>query len=132
MASEDMARRLMAAANAAFAELGAAIKGWAIPRHPPALEISENGYVGVAGMAWHTETDTMELKLNDLHFGKIVRWRLHPATPIFRGSTEDSKAMNKFIPKKLTKCMITSKFMGIFDLKGLLIPLIGRLKLDHT
>ena len=26
--------------------------------------------------------------------------------------------------------MITSKFMGIFDLKGLLIPLTGRLKLD--
>ena len=35
MATEDMARRLMAAANAAFAELGAAIKGWAIARHPP-------------------------------------------------------------------------------------------------
>ena len=130
MASLQAALRLKAAVDAAFAKLGVKVKGWAVARHPPAPEISENGYVGVAGMAWHTETDTMELKLNDLHFGKAVRGRLNPSTPTFKGSTKDTKAMDKFVPKKLTKRMITSKFMGIFDIKGLLIPLTGRFKKD--
>ena len=81
-------------------------------------------------MAWHTETDTVELKLNDLHFGKTVRGRLNPSTPTFKGSIKDTDAMNKFVPKILTKRMITSKFMGNFDLKGMLIPLTGRFKRD--
>ena len=79
-------------------------------------------------MAWHTETDTVELKLNDLHFVKVVRGRLHQDTSIFKGSITDTKAMDKFVPKKLTKRMITSKFMEIFYLRGLLIPLTGRFK----
>ena len=65
----------------------------------------------MAGMAWHTETDTVELKLNDLHFVKVVRGRLHPDTSIFKGSIADTKAMDKFVPNKLTERMITSKFM---------------------
>ena len=128
--SLQAALRLKAAVDDAFAKLGVKIKGWAIARHPPAPEISEDGYVGVAGMAWHTETDTVELKLNDLHFGKAVRGRLNPSTPTFKGSIKDTDAMNKFVPKILTKRMITSKFMGIFDLKGMLIPLTGRFKRD--
>ena len=38
--------------------------------------------------------------------------------------------MESFVPKKLTKRMVTSKFMGIFDLRGLLIPLSARFKRD--
>ena len=37
-------------------------KGWAITGLPPPPEISEDGIVGVAGMAWHPETDYIELK----------------------------------------------------------------------
>jgi len=38
--------------------------------------------------------------------------------------------MEKFVPSKLTKRTITSIFMGIYDLRGLLAPLTGRLKRD--
>ena len=124
------ALRLQAAVDRAFAKLGARVKGWAIAGQPPAPEISENGYVGVAGMAWHTETDTVELKLNELHFGKIVRGRLAPNTRTFKGNTKDITDMDKFVPSKLTKRMVTSKFMGIFDIRGLLIPLTARVKRD--
>jgi hypothetical protein len=80
--SIQAALRLKTAVDDAFTKLGVKIKGWAVARYPPVPEISENGYVD---MAWHTETDTLELKLNDLHFGKAVRWRLNPSTPTFKG-----------------------------------------------
>jgi hypothetical protein len=38
--------------------------------------------------------------------------------------------MDNFVPIKLTKRQVTSKFMGLFDLRGLLIPLTARLKKD--
>ena len=38
--------------------------------------------------------------------------------------------MESFVPKRLTKRMVTSKFMGIFDIKGLIIPLTARFKRD--
>ena len=106
------ALRLQAAVDRAFAKLGARVKSWAIAGQPPAPEISENGYVGVAGMAWHTETDTVELKLNELHFGKIVRGRLAPNTH----TSQDITDIEKLVPSKLTRRMLTSKFMGIFNI----------------
>ena len=97
---------------------------------PPAPEICDNSYVGVAGMAWHAETDSVELKLADIHFGKVIRGRLSPTTTIFKGNISDTIDMDQFVPIKLTKRQVTSKFMGIFELKGLLIPITGRLKRD--
>ena len=65
----EAALRLQATVDRAFAKLGVKVKCWAIAGMPPAPEISDNGYVGVAGMAWHAETDSVELKLADLHLG---------------------------------------------------------------
>ena len=89
--SLQAALRLKVAVDDDFTKLGVKVKGWAIARQPPAPEISEDGYVGVASMAWHIETDTVELKLNDLHFGKLVCGRLHPDTSIFKGSIADNR-----------------------------------------
>ena len=75
-------------------------------------------------------SDSLELKLNQLHFGKIVRGRLSPTTLIFSGDSSCFGDMDKFIPTKLSKRQITSKVMGIFDIKGILIPLTARLKRD--
>ena len=47
------ALRLQDAVDRVFAKLGAKVKGWAIAGLSPAPEISKNGYVGVAGSAWH-------------------------------------------------------------------------------
>ena len=41
-------------------------------------------------MAWHAETDSVELKLADIHFGKVIRGRVSPTTTVFKG---DSKVM---------------------------------------
>ena len=62
------AEALREAVDKAFAEYGAECKGWAITGKAPPPESSEEGIVGVAGMAWHPETDYVELKINQLHF----------------------------------------------------------------
>jgi hypothetical protein len=105
--------RLQKAVDEEFEKLGAKIKGWAIARMKPAPEISNNSYVGVAGMAWHPESDFVELKFQDLHFGKVVRGRLSPTTRIFRGNKSSFAEMDNFVPIKLTKRQVTSKFMGL-------------------
>ena len=100
--SLEAALRLQGAVDAEFEKLGAKIKGWAVSKHPPAEEISENGLVGVAGYAWHPMSDSLELKLNQLHFGKIVRGRLSPNTLIFSGDSSCFGDMDKFVPAKLS------------------------------
>ena len=128
LATLEAALRLQKVVDEEFEKLGAKIKGWAIARMKPAPEISDNGYVGVARMAWHPESDFV--KFQDLHFGKVVRGRLSPTTKVFKGDKSSFSDMDNFVPLKLTKLQVTSKFMGIFDLRGLLIPLTARLKKD--
>ena len=124
------AHRLQQAVDEAFSRLGAKIKGWAISGQDPAPEISKDGLVGVAGNAWHPLTDTLELKLQFLHFGRIIRGRLAPSTKTFSGETTTDKDVVDFVPKSLTIRQITSKHMGVFDIKGLLILLTARYKRD--
>ena len=130
LATLEGALRLQKAMDEEFAKLGAKIKGWAIDKMKPAPEISDNGYVGVAGIAWHPESDFIKLKFQDLHFGKVLRGRLSPTTKTYKGDISSLTDMDNFIPLKLTKRQVTSKFMRLFDLRGLLIPLTARLKRD--
>jgi hypothetical protein len=66
-------------------------------------------------MAWHPQSDSVELKVQDLHFGKIIRGRMSPKTEVFKGERASFADMDKFVPTKLTKRQVTSKFMGIFS-----------------
>ena len=95
--------RLKSAVDEAFSKSGAKIKGWAISGQEPAQEISEDGLVGVAGNAWHPMTDLVELKLQPLHFGCVVRGRLAPCTKTFVGNTTSSSDMDEFVPRKTNK-----------------------------
>ena len=77
---------------------------------------------------WHPMIDLLELKTPPLHFGRVVRGRLAPCTKIFLRGTTSSTDVNDSAPKRLTRRHITSKHMGVFDIKGLLIPLTARCK----
>ena len=79
---------------------------------------------------WHPMTDSVELKLQPLHFGRVVWGTLPPSTKTFGGNTTSNTDMDAFVPKKLTRRQITSKHMGVFDIKGILIPLTARCKRD--
>ena len=126
----ESALRLKSAVDEAFSKLGAKIKSSAVSGQEPAKEISEDEIVGVAGNAWHPMTDSFELKLQPLHFGCVVRCRLAPSTKTFVGNTTSSTDMDAFVPRKLIRRQITSKHMGVFDIKGILIALKARCKRD--
>jgi hypothetical protein len=128
--SLDAINRLQEATDKEFASLGAEVKGWGKTGHHPSPEISDNGVVGVAGMAWTPIIDAVELKLPNLHFGKVTRGRLAVGTKIFEGNFASFDDMNSFVPRRLTKRQVVSKLMSIFDLLGRMIPVTARLKRD--
>ena len=66
-----------------------------------------------------------ELKVPLLHFGKKRRGRLRDDTKFFSG---DQKEIDKFVPRKLSRRMVTSKFASIFDLSGKLGPVLAEAK----
>ena len=128
--SMEAINRLQEATDKEFASLGVEIKGWGKTGHPPSPEISEDGIVGVAGMAWTPVIDAIELKMQPLHFGKVTRGRLAVGTKIFEGNFASFDDMNSFVPRKLTRRQVVSKLMSIFDLQGRMIPLTARFKRD--
>ena len=93
-------------------------------------EISEDGAISVAGMGWFPLIDSLEVKYAPLHFGSVSRGRLTAGTQVFEGKFGTLEEMDIFVPKKLTKRMIISKFMGVFDLLAKLLPLTARMKRD--
>ena len=70
------------------------------------------------------------MKIGNLHFGSVVRGRLSAGTKVFEGKFGTFDEMNDFVPSKLTKRMIVSKFMGVYDPLGKLLPLTSRMKKD--
>ena len=113
-----------------LATLGVHIKGWAKTGSPPSPEISEGGLVGVAGMAWCPEVDSMEMKIPPLHFGKVIRGRLSSTTKLFQGEFGNLQHMEEFVPDNLSKRQVVSKYMSTFDPMGKLIPATSKMKRD--
>ena len=129
-ASKEACDALQTDADRELNSLGVESKGWGKTGEKPSEDIAVEGCMGVAGMSWSPELDTLEVKLGNLHFGSVSRGRLAPGTEIFEGKLGTLEEMNAFVPQKLTKRLITSKFMGVFDLLGKLIPLTSRMKRD--
>ena len=130
VASKEDMDNLQKDADQELASLGVEIKGWAKTGDPPSEEIAENGGVGVAGMHWCPDIDSLELKMSPLHFGKVARGRLPSSTKIFQGEFGNLEHMENFVPPNLSKRQVVSKFMGVFDPLGKLIPLTSKLKMD--
>ena len=78
-------------------------------------------------MEWCSKLDTLRVKIPPLHFGQKSRGKLKIGTEIFDGSFED---LEKFVPKKLTRRMVVSKFWAIFDPFGKLTPETAKMKVD--
>ena len=112
--------------------LGVETKGWGRTGERPSDEIAEDGCMGVAGMIWCPEIDSIEVRISKLHFGSVSRGRLAPGTEIFKGDFGTFEEMNNFVPKSLTKRMLASKFYGIYDPLGKLIPLTSKMKMDMS
>ena len=66
-----------------------------------------------------------EVKVLLLHFGKRKRGKLREDTQFFTG---DPEQINSFVPKKLTRRHVTSKYASIFDPTGKLGPALADTK----
>ena len=104
------------------------VKGWTKSGEDPHEELSADGItVSMGGMSWCPKLDYLALKLPALHFGQTRRGRLDPQTIIFDGKFADLEA---FVPKKLTRRKICSKFLSVFDILGKYTSVLGKMKID--
>ena len=87
----------------------------------------KGGTVKIAGQRWTPETDSVEIPVPLLHFGKKQRGRLPSRVKIFDGEFGD---LDNFVPKKLTKRKLASKVAALYDLMGKFAPVLAGLKLD--
>ena len=68
--------RITTDADEWFKALRMEVKGWCFSGIKPPEAVSEDGKVGVDGMCWEPELDTIELKYAPLHFGSVSRGRI--------------------------------------------------------
>ena len=76
------------------------------------------------------EVDAVMVKIGLLHFGKKKRGKLDEKTEFFLGTgnfLEDKKKLEQFCPK-LTRRICTSKAASVFDLTGLVAPVMAGVK----
>ena len=115
-------------ANELFESVGMQCKGWSISGSNPHPDVTDDGLtIGVGGMEWCPLIDTVTVKIPPLHFGKKSRGKIRVGTEVFDGSFED---LDKFVPEKLTRRMVVSKFAAVFDMYGHLTPETAKMKLN--
>ena len=122
----DEALNLIHETDKSLASIKMNVKGWSISFHDPSPDVSEDGVsVAFAGMSWLPAIDSYRLKIQPLHFGKKKRGRLPDDVKIYDGGL-----MEDFVPAVLTRRMCSSVSARIYDVPGLLAPLLLKLKFD--
>jgi len=121
-------KQLIKDAEQVFAEVGITCKAWSEDgKKPDEKAAGDLPYIGVGGLHWYPEVDVVAVPIPVLHFGQVKRGRLAPNVEIFKGTFGD---LENFVPKKLTLRQVVSKVASVFDIRGLLAPVIGSLRLD--
>ena len=96
---------------------GFTLKGFTVTGKDPEASLSNDGVsICVAGLNWFPREDCISLDIKNLNFARKFRGR--------------KTGVIHQIPDKLTKRDCASKLGEIFDLTGLVTPLIAGMKLD--
>ena len=114
-------------ADEAFGLVGLVCKSWNFSGRDPNIKSSKDGVsLGVGGFKWFSKLDTIQIKIPPLHFAQKRRGKLPDDTKFFLGG--DLQAMDSFVPNKLNRKMVSSKFASIFDFTGKLGPVLSEAK----
>ena len=125
---DQTVKMIIQEADVLFGKVGLECKGWTVSGSPPNPDVTHDGVsVDIAGMSWFPEIDTMVVKIPPIHFGSKLRGKLRVGTEVFEGSFAD---LDKFVPEKLTRRMIVSKYSAFFDPAGHFLPFTNGLKMD--
>ena len=77
--SKEVAKNITADVDAVFGDLSLATRGWSHSGEPPVEEESMDGVsLDLMGLRWIPLTDSFQIKIPKLHFGKRKRGRLEP------------------------------------------------------
>ena len=108
------------------------VKGWTVSGEEPLDNLSEDGLsVGFAGMTWLPKPDFFKLNIQSLHFAKKKRGKFPPNLVKFdEKHAKTGISVEEFTPEKITRTNCTSVTARIFDITGLLAPLLLKLKSD--
>ena len=111
-----------------YDELKMNVKGWALAGCKPPPEISKDGMsVDLGGMLWYTEADLYTLNLPPLCFTKKKRGKLPDNAVLYDPKT---MILEEFVPRNLTRRMITSSVAAQWDMTGKIAPVTLRIKHD--
>ena len=99
---------------------GLCLKGFTFSGRSPDPSLTEDGQsIHVAGMKWVSKDDDLQLNLcGKLNFSKKIRGKKSYNPEAFE------------IPNPLTRRQVTGKVAEIWDLVGLVTPMVARFKLD--
>ena len=121
--------RLIKDTTEVLSKISMEVKGWTVANENPPEQLTEDGIsVGFAGMTWFPKPDFFKLNIQSLHFGKKRRGKFPPNLPRFDQS--EGVSIEEFTPKQITRTNCTSVTARIFDISGLLAPLLLKLKSD--
>ena len=118
-------------ADRILGDLGVTVKAWSKTGEKPSEVVSDDGVsVLVGGLQWFPEIDSVSVRIPSLHFGKRRRGKLDKNTEFFfaTGGEDDLTRIGKFCPV-LTRRVCASKAASIFDLMGLLAPVLAGIKI---
>ena len=125
--STDEVTSMIGDADELFKSVGLSCKGWSFSGADPHPDTTSDGQtVDVAGMAWSSKVDTVEIKIPPLHFGKKSRGRLVVGTEVFERDFVD---LQKFVPEKITRRNVFSKYGALWDISGKFTPITVTMKL---
>ena len=115
--SEDLARQRTDELEVVLNHGGFTLKGFTTSGTDPEKSLSNDGSsICIAGQKWYPKLDLIALDIKDLNFVKKNRGR------------KDGKIQK--IPTNLTRRICTSKVAEIFDLTGMMTPIIATMKHD--
>ena len=116
------ARELAKGIDFTLALGGLSVKAYTFSGEQPSPEVSADGKsVGLVGLLWEPEQDTIKLDIKDLFLGKIKRGKI---PELITGNVSEA------LRPKFTRRIIMGKVAGIFDPLGLLTPITCKFKLD--
>jgi hypothetical protein len=128
MATMEELKQRVRDAEVVFEMVDISCKGWTFDGEDPPEEVSGGEpSIGVEGLTWFPMIDVVCVAIPRLHFGRMRCMRLDEDVPQFSGGFA---MLDGLVPSKLSLRQVVSKVASVFDLGGLLAPVLASLRVD--
>ena len=119
------AQKLKNEADELLHSVGMITKGWTMSGQEPNEDLAVDGKLAVGGYNWDSKKDTISIRVPPIHYSKKRKGKI--SDELFEGKTKAE--LDAFTPKHITFRQVTSRYASIFDIRGIISPLLSDLKL---